>query len=275
MEKLVLVTVSSAVLSTASFSSVAGIIHQDLNIDLGVSSVMNSSASEDNYVDINGDGNNDFRFRNYEQLTDRTVDFYSSYSYERSPYYENRDRNLLQTWGLGGLEFTNSPLSENATIDENSIFTTYQTLVDYNDYYRGSYQSRSRYRSCGRWSCSYGSWREWTTTPEYDNLSHTGSWVSSLSQNSFTGYMGFRMADGNGAFNYGWLSLSIDDRGEGSLNSFAFNESADESITAGQTRLANSKPTSVSEPATLALMVLGAGAIGAIRRKKKQDNNVS
>ena len=67
----------------------------------------------------------------------------------------------------------------------------------------------------------------------------------------------------DGPANFGWISLDLDYRGAGTINAFAFNETPNETIFAGQRT-----SVSVSDPYTLGLMMMGFGAL-AFRRKEK------
>jgi len=89
--------------------------------------------------------------------------------------------------------------------------------------------------------------------------------LDEIQDGEFTGFLGFQLNNTGGTSNYGWLSLTMNNRGEGSINSFAFNDVAGQSIKTGQTKLADT--VKVPEPGTLALMVMGAGALLARRRK--------
>ncbi len=260
---------STVLLGALSGQSIAGIIIQDLDISLGGEAQLNgASFGEISYIDVNSDGQNEFQFYNYElNQDDYLLPEYSTYYSERTAYTQDRERNYLQVSGLNNLQFTADPLGLGEQIDDLSAFVTSDMLVDYYDYSRTSYQSRSRSRSCGwRGSCSYGSMGSWTTTDADEYSWLNGSWSDEIQAegDNYTGYLGFKLTDIDGMSNFGWLSMTIDDRGEGTINSLAFNDISNQSIKAGQR-----SSVSVSEPSALALMVMGVGAVALRRRKQK------
>lgn len=267
MQSKTSLSTGAVALISLSGGAQAGIVYQDLNIDLGVSASLNGGAVQEyNYIDFNNDGITDFQIRNYAVWSDRYISGYSSYYSQRTGYNYQQERSLVDAWGLNGLTFSASPLSFGDEVSNGTSFTGYSALVDDYFYHHGEYQYNYRSYSCGRWSCGYGSWQGWRTIPESTTEWFSGSWADVTEMQEFTGFLGFQF-NNNGSMNYGWLSLTLNNEGEGSINSFAYNDVAGQSIEAGQQPAQSSESVSVSAPGTLALMALGMGAICARRKK--------
>jgi hypothetical protein len=77
------------------------------------------------------------------------------------------------------------------------------------------------------------------------------------------GFLGLRFGDGLGNFNYGWAEISIDANADVTLSRFAYDTVVNEQILAGQT-------SSVPEPSSAALLVLGAAGMAAYRKRRNK-----
>ena len=83
-------------------------------------------------------------------------------------------------------------------------------------------------------------------------------------QGGAEGYIGLRIPDFLGGYNYGWALLNYDDAGNTmTLKEFAIEQTVDTAIAAGDTG------TVVPEPSSLALLALGAGATCLANRRRK------
>jgi hypothetical protein len=87
----------------------------------------------------------------------------------------------------------------------------------------------------------------------YQNFPY-GNWPSPS-----TGFLGLRFGDGTN-FNYGWAEVSLDSNSNVTLSRFAYNTVVNQEILAGQT-------SSVPEPSSAALLVLGAAGLAAYRKR--------
>lgn len=78
------------------------------------------------------------------------------------------------------------------------------------------------------------------------------------------GYLGLRLSDGSGGFNYGWASVDFDDGNSITLRDFAINTTTNETITAG----------AIPEPAALGLLLGGvAGAVAMAGRRRRNEKH--
>ena len=109
-----------------------------------------------------------------------------------------------------------------------------------------------------------------------DSISGSSSWIQGspiyLAYNGEgpwggggEGYLGLRLSDGSGGFNYGWASVNFVEGSSMTLRDFAINTITDQPIAAGV----------IPEPATLALLLGGVAGAAAVavrgRRKAKHD----
>ncbi|MCD8481346.1 MAG: PEP-CTERM sorting domain-containing protein [Verrucomicrobia bacterium] len=94
--------------------------------------------------------------------------------------------------------------------------------------------------------------------PFYMSYNAAGNWAGGADA-----YLGLRIADGQGNFNYGWAHVEYVAGSSMTLRSFAINSIANEPITAGAT---------IPEPAALPLLIGGlAGAVAMAANKRRKD----
>ena len=122
-------------------------------------------------------------------------------------------------------------------------------------------------------------------------ITGTGSWVAaaaavqgkvgsywtgyflSFSIDNNQGYIGFRLDQGSGDYNYGWIHVSgftdgNNPKGELSIDGWAYESDVNTAILAGQ-RSGGGPSGAVPEPSGLALLACGAAGIYALRKKRK------
>jgi len=245
--------IAVAAIAVSALPASAGLITTELNLDFN----LNANTT----IDVNNDGVNDFSFYQYEYSYDRVQAAYSSNTYNRTAYRDTYDRAYLSLSGLNGFSFSSNLVLERELISDDLAFVTSAMLVDNSDRYRGAYSYQQRNYSCGRRSCSYGSWRDWVSVDVYDHEFLNGSFAGHLSGGDYTGYIGFK----SDKEQFGWLNVTLNDRGQGSINSMTMQTVNNTPLESGARQQQNA--VSVSEPTTLGLMLLGLGV--TVRRKKK------
>lgn len=110
-----------------------------------------------------------------------------------------------------------------------------------------------------------------TAQPIYRYNMNTTAFNANFLNPSRVGYLGMRFQYNGGNYYYGWLEIiSISSDGSSyQLGGFAYNDTPNASITAGQTSDPVPPPSSsaIPEPASVGMMVLGAAGIYALRRR--------
>lgn len=107
-----------------------------------------------------------------------------------------------------------------------------------------------------------------------EGVSWSGYFTSATVDDS-KGYIGFRLDQGDGYYNYGWIHVSgfsdsINTKGELSIDGWAYQDDVNTAILAGQ-RSGGGGGGAVPEPSGLALLACGAAGIYALRRKRKES----
>lgn len=251
--------------------SQANFISSDLNIDI------NSGGHI--YVDINGDSVMDFDFY-HNDYYNQTYNYGYSYStYRRSANTRTTEQQYTSLSALNNFSFLADPLLAGDSFGLDDNFVSFSDLARYDLDAQSSYTSQSGYprRSCNRWgrNCrSYTVWGSVITHAGFTNESQSGSFMDDIlaNNNEYTGYIGFKHSNNEGNDYLGWLNVTLNNRGEGSINSFGYSQ--DNSLTylnAGQVPIQIPKTnnqSNVSSPAVLGLMALGLGGLALARRRK-------
>ncbi|MFC7002302.1 hypothetical protein ACFQMB_13065 [Pseudobowmanella zhangzhouensis] len=269
MKKSVL-PVSLVASATLSLPAMAGILYSDITYEF--------NSSNDIYIDFNLDGAYDFRALKYANYyADLVTAAYSDNSYERTSFTQSNDSSGLTVYSQGDNLISRSIFAEGEVIGTEALFTSGLGIASESDFFRSSYSYRFRSSyNCGYkgwYQTCYGDWNPWETSPEYRSSSIGGAINPTGASGIFEGYLGFSLLEDDG-LHYGWLDLSVNERGVGSINGFAYNSVANEQIAAGQRVAAQSEinqsqgdANAIPTPATLSLMVLGVVSIVARRRK--------
>ncbi|MGS2719129.1 PEP-CTERM sorting domain-containing protein [Paraglaciecola aestuariivivens] len=261
-------TLSLVASATLSLPAISGIIHSN--------TVLNINQTSDFTIDVNLDGVDDLQVsHNFLLYTGRLVSSYYSPTYERTMYSESKEYSTLNLLGLNSSLVSNGLIDQNAVIDSALSVSSSTELTRYDDYFRGEYNWRNKppktCRTGGKFSLPYdcSEWSAWSTTSAVNTLNIAGSANPSGIVGLFEGYVGFSLNESDGE-HFGWLNLSVNERGLGQINSYAYNTVADEQILAGQTQSQTSNKqqlNSVPLPSTLSLFILGAAGVVAGRRK--------
>ena len=108
-----------------------------------------------------------------------------------------------------------------------------------------------------------------TAQPIYRYNMSTGLFNNNFLNPSRVGYLGMRFQYNGGDYYYGWLEIvSISADGSSyQLGGFAYNDTPNASITAGQTADPPPPSGAIPEPASVGLMLMGAAGICALRRR--------
>lgn len=101
----------------------------------------------------------------------------------------------------------------------------------------------------------------------YSSSAFIGNWQS-LGSALGQGYLGLKFFIGANA-HYGWADITLNPDLSVTLNSFAYESCADQSIGAGQTTGGATCDSSVPEPHSAALLAMGAAGLLAYRRRRK------
>ncbi|GEM_PF-1710538 len=233
------------------------------------------------YVDIDGDSVNDFNFYHHD---------YSSYdfspavddpTFRRSEYTTSSENQYTNLTASGGFSFLASPLMLGETINADDNFITFGMLAQSYENERTTYEYQygSRRSSCNRWgrNCSYyTSWGPEYTVQGYSYEGQTGSWIDDAIANggSVSGYVGFKKTDEQGNDYLGWLELSLNTLGEGTIGSYGLVSGSNiNSLNAGEAPAPVAVPqdqgtTEVAAPGVLGLMSLGIGGLALARRRR-------
>jgi len=233
------------------------------------------------YVDLDGDSVNDFTFYHHDySYYNYSPAVYGS-TYRRSAFTTSNENQYTNLTASNGFSFLASPLmlGETFSADDNFISAGMLAQSYENERTTYGYQYGSTRRSCNRWgrNCSYyTSWGRWNTVQGYSTEGQTGSWIDDAIANggSVSGYVGFKKTDEQGTDYLGWLELSLNTLGEGSIGSYGLVSGSNiSSLTAGELPAPVAAPqaqvtTDVSAPGVLGLMSLGIGGLALARRRR-------
>ncbi len=121
---------------------------------------------------------------------------------------------------------------------------------------------------------STNTWRTALESPTVAQPIYRYSMTTTLFNANFlnpsrVGYLGMRFQYNGGDYYYGWLEITAiaADGSSYEIGGFAYNDTPNESITAGQTSDPPPPSSAVPEPASLGMILLGAAGIYALRRR--------
>ena len=233
------------------------------------------------YVDLDGDSVNDFNFYHHDYSYYNYTPATSNSTYRRSAYTTSNENQYTNLTASGGFSFLASPLMLGETISADDNFITFGMLAQSyeNERTAYNYQYGSRRRYCNSWgkNCRYyTSWGNVYTAQGYSYETQTGSWIDDALANggSVSGYVGFKKTDEQGNDYLGWLELSLNTQGEGTIGSYGLASGSNIStLNAGEAPAPLAAPqaqvtTDVSAPGVLGLMSLGIGGLALARRRR-------
>lgn len=293
---------SSALLMSSQ--GIAGIISNniDQNLDTENNHLNGYRTSLSHAFDIDGDSTQDITvyenrgdydqvYNGYSNTTPRycyigqscnpSSSYYTRDAYERTAYTESYDweRINLYSSNYSLWSFALMPISDGSRIDSSIVnWVSGATLI--NDYYRKGYSYNYRYGDAyrgtcgsgkGAYSCNKVNWESWQTHLNNGHSYDTGSWKDELNSSIQDFYVGLRRNNNDGSQNFGWLSLSLNEDGYGSINSSAFNTNKNQYLNAGQTTLnvdqkIQEDSKTIPEPVSIGLF--GIGIAGLVARRK-------
>lgn len=231
------------------------------------------------YVDLDGDSVNDFNFYHYDYSYYNYTPSVNNSTYRSSAYTTSSENQYTNLTASNGFSFLASPLMLGETFSADDSFISSGMLAQSYENERTTYgyQYGSRRSSCNRWgrNCSYyTSWGSWNTVQGYSNEGQAGTWIDEAIANggSVSGYVGFKKTDEQGNDYLGWLELSLNTLGEGTIGSFGLvSRNNVSSLNAGEVPVPVAAPqatTDVSAPGVLGLMSLGIGGLALARRRR-------